>query len=59
MVTDDDPVATVIVIVSLSPAEGEFVVADKDVVDGVSEVVAGQTPSKLLKSIDPRPEASS
>ena len=61
VVLELEPEATVMVIVSSAPAAGELVVADKVVVEASNDEagIVGQAPSRLEKSSEPRPEASS
>ena len=61
VVVELDAEVTVIEMVSPAPGAGVMVAAERVVFEGTvpEEVEAGHAASKLLKSIEPRPEASS
>jgi hypothetical protein len=58
-VPEPEPGATSTVMVSPTPITGALVAGDSVVVEAVCAEPAGQAPSNLLKSMEPRPEAKS
>ena len=61
VVLEAEPGTTVMVIVSSAPLVGVVVAADKVVTDGSNDEagIVGQVLSRLEKSTEPRPDASS